>query len=248
MFYIKMADLLICIDNHYEYVKNMCRDYIVEPEAVCSESTEPARADMYIQVSCEDIEKEQEESRKSQGIEYPMPYCESICIYRSISRKLINFDGILLHGACIEMDGKVYVFCAKSGTGKSTHLALWKKVYGSRVHIINGDKPIIRYLDGQFIVYGTPWCGKEGWNINTKAPLAAVCYLKRGESNQIHSFAAGEAVKLIVNQILLPKDKSEIIRYLDLLDKMLKDIPGYELFCNMDEEAAVVAYEGMKLS
>ena len=36
MFYIKMADLLICIDNHYEYVKNMCRDYIVEPEAVCS--------------------------------------------------------------------------------------------------------------------------------------------------------------------------------------------------------------------
>ena len=64
MFYIKMADLLICIDNHYEYVKNMCRDYIVEPEAVCSESTEPARADMYIQVSCEDIEKEQEESRK----------------------------------------------------------------------------------------------------------------------------------------------------------------------------------------
>ena len=61
MFYIKMADLLICIDNHYEYVKNMCRDYIVEPEAVCSESTEPARADMYIQVSCEDIEKEQEE-------------------------------------------------------------------------------------------------------------------------------------------------------------------------------------------
>ena len=88
-----MADLLICIDNHYEYVKNMCRDYIVEPEAVCSESTEPAHADMYIQVSCEDIEKEQEESRKSQGIEYPMPYCESICIYRSISRKLINFDG-----------------------------------------------------------------------------------------------------------------------------------------------------------
>lgn len=243
-----MADLLICIDNHYEYVKNMCIDYIVEPETVCSESEEPVRVDMHIHVSCKDIEKEQKEAKKSQGIEYPKSYCESICIYRSISRQLINFDGLLLHGACVEMDGKVYVFCAKSKTGKSTHLALWKKVYGSRVHIINGDKPIIRCVDGKFIVYGTPWCGKEGWNINTNAPLAAICYLKRGENNHIHSFCADKAIKLIVHQILLPKDKSEMIRYLDLLDKMLKEIPGYELFCNMDEEAAVAAYEGMKNS
>lgn len=239
MFYIRMADLLICIDNNYEYVKKMCADYIVYPD-------KSIRADMHIHVLMEDIEKEQEESSKNQDTEYSKPYCESICIYRSISRQLINFDGLLLHGACIEMDGRAYTFCAKSGTGKSTHLALWKKVYGSRAHIINGDKPIIRYIDDAFVVYGTPWCGKEGWNINTKAPLAALCYLRRQDSNHIRSVEPAEAIKLIVHQILLPREKSEIIRYLGLIDRMLNDIPEYELFCNMDEEAAITAYEGMK--
>ncbi len=239
MFYIRMAELLICIDNHYDYVRTMCEDYIVFPE-------DGAKADMNIRVTTDAIRDEQKVGKDTWGINYSMQYCESICIYRDICKRLIDFDALLLHGACIEMDGRAYIFCAKSGTGKSTHIALWKKVFGSRAHIINGDKPIIRYMDNAFVVYGTPWCGKEGWNANTKAPLFALCYLKRGNNNSIRSIRPDEAIRLVVNQILIPKEKDDVIRYLDMVDNLLNSVSGYELICNMDKEAAITAYEGMK--
>ncbi|MBE5928225.1 MAG: hypothetical protein E7267_02455 [Lachnospiraceae bacterium] len=236
MFYIRLADINIRIDNKYEYVRNMCKEYITDSDDIS----------MQVSVSDGDIEKEQKDSYKSQGIEYPLPYCESICIYREISRQLIHYDAFLMHGACIEMGGRVYAFCAKSGTGKSTHLMYWKQVYGDKAHIINGDKPIIRLVDNTFMVYGTPWCGKEGWNINTCAPLNAICFLKRGE-NHIERIVAKEAIPQLMHQVILPKNQTEIIKYLDLIDRLLTEIPSYEMYCSMNKEAAIVAYEGMNV-
>ena len=46
----------------------------------------------------------------------------------SISRVLLErFDGCYIHGAAITYRDQVYLFCAPSGTGKSTHIALWKQ-------------------------------------------------------------------------------------------------------------------------
>jgi len=234
VFYIKMADLTICINNRYKYTEKMCSDYIIE-------MTSQIKCDMKIEVSMEDIIKEQEES----GYPYPLDYCESICIYRAISKKLIKYDGFLMHGACVEMDGEVYVFCAKSGTGKSTHLNLWKQVYGEKARIINGDKPIIRKINDRFTVYGTPWCGKEGYNINTSAPLKAICFLERGINNHIESIKPADVMKRLVHQILMPVIQADMMAYLDMMDKLINDTPAYLLKCNMDKEAAVVAYNGM---
>lgn len=236
MFYIKMADLIIRIHNHFDYVENMCSDYITDMEE------ESCAADMDIHVTREDIIKEYEAS----GSASAPGYCESICIYRKISSLLIKHNGFVMHAACICADGKVYAFCAKSGVGKSTHLALWKKVYGEKVKIINGDKPIVRYINGKFFVYGTPWCGKEGWNINTRGELYAICFLRRENINIIERMQNSDAVKYLASQILIPRDGKEIADYFTIIDAMLRNIPCYSLGCNMDEEAAKTAYEGMK--
>lgn len=234
MFYINMGDLIICIHNHFDYVKEMCRDYIVENDSV--------RADMEIEVTKEDIINEY----KAATVAVTPGYCESICIYRSISTMLVRHDGFIMHAACISADDKVYAFCARSGVGKSTHLGLWKEVYGDKVEIINGDKPIVRYIDGRFYVYGTPWCGKEGWNVNTRSPLHAICFLRREKVNTIERMDSAEAIRYLASQILLPRDRQEMADYLTIIDTMLRSIPCYSLGCNMDREAAVIAYEGMK--
>ena len=39
------------------------------------------------------------------------------------------------------------MFTAQSGTGKSTHIKLWKKHFGKDVDIVNGDKPIVRVFN-----------------------------------------------------------------------------------------------------
>ena len=61
----------------------------------------------------------------------------------------------------------------------------------------------------------------------------------------IHPISGEEAIKRLGHQILMPKAPHEMISYLDMIDVLLKTTPCYLLSCNMEEEAAVVAYQGM---
>ena len=233
MFYIRIAELNICIDNKYDYVERLCRGYITERVET---------PDMTVSVSEEDITKEMSvaEAEVTRG------YCEGVCIYRVICRQLpLSFNAYLFHSAVIEYEGRGYAFSAKSGTGKSTHIALWRKRFGADVHIVNGDKPIMRFVDGKLYAYGTPWCGKEGWQNNTSVELKSLCFIERAEQNRIRKIGADEAVMLMFHQILTPDDMETVDALFPLLDKTLREIPCYLLGCNISEEAAEVAYNGM---
>lgn len=234
MFYIKMADLVIQIHNRYTYVKRLCKDYIVSD---CD------AYDLSVVVSQEEIaaEKALAQAEVSDG------YAEGICIYRTVCKQLpTKFQSYLMHCAVIEYGGWGYAFAAKSGTGKSTHISLWQKRFGESVRIVNGDKPILRFMeDGRLYAYGTPWCGKEGLNTNTSVPLKAICFLERSESNHIRKIAIDEAIMRIFHQLLTPEDIQTVDSLFPLLDRTLREIPCYVLGCNISEEAAEVAYFGM---
>ena len=233
MFYIRIAELNICIDNKYDYVFRLCGGYIVD--AV----DDP---DLTVKVTDEEIEREMSIAETS----VTPGYCEGICIYRVICRQLpLKFGAYLFHSAIIEYQGRGYAFSAKSGTGKSTHISLWRKRFGADVHVVNGDKPIMRFIDGKLYAYGTPWCGKEGWQSNTSVELKALCFIERSVDNRIRKIGPDEAVMLMFHQILTPDDLETVDALFPLLDKTLREIPCYLLGCNISEEAAEIAYNGM---
>lgn len=70
--------------------------------------------------------------------------------------QLLKFRGILLHSSCVVVDGVAYAFSADSGTGKSTHTALWLKHFGNRAYMLNDDKPAIRLVGDRVYACGTP--------------------------------------------------------------------------------------------
>ena len=144
------------------------------------------------------------------------------------------------------MDGKAYAFTAPSGTGKSTHCRLWLEAFPEKARIINGDKPLIRYIDGKLYAYGTPWCGKENYNVNTKAELCSICFINRGQENVIKQIDKNEAVKKIFTQLLLPETNAQTDSFFNMLAVMCDKVKFYSLQCNMDLDAALTAYEGMK--
>ena len=157
----------------------------------------------------------------------------------------VSFQAYLLHCAVIEYNGEGYAFAAKSGTGKSTHIELWRKKFGENVHIVNGDKPIMRFVDNRLIAYGTPWCGKEGLNSNTSVPIKAICFIERAENNSIRRINTDEAISRIFHQVLALQDIQTVDAMVPLLDKTLRKVPCYVLGCNISEQAAEVAYNGM---
>lgn len=232
MFKIKIADTIFKINNLYPYVEALCKDYIYDGEDF----------DYEINSTEELIDDEQ---KKLADENWSRNYLENITVYRAIAMKFLEIDAFVMHAAVIAIGDKAYAFTAKSGTGKSTHIRLWRKLRGEEVYVVNGDKPVLRYLDGKLYAYGTPWCGKEMWNTNTRVELDGICFLHRGLENKIRPFTPNEASPLIIKQVFLPKDSFGVIRTFDMVDKMLNITKLWKLECNISLEAAEVAYNAM---
>lgn len=190
-----------------------------------------------------------DEFLQSQHEKYPqLTYDETEYVWTGsyFYHKLISFDGFMLHSSSIVVDGKAYLFSAPSGTGKSTHTSLWRKYLGDdNVKILNDDKPAIRLVDGKLYAYGTPWSGKTDQNINMKIPLGGIVILSRSDENYIKPAPTAEAVKQIYWQTVRPRKEDLMIQLLDLYEKLLINVPVFEMGCNMNEDAVRVSYEAL---
>lgn len=159
---------------------------------------------------------------------------------------LLRFDGIVLHASAVALDGRAYLFSAPSGTGKSTHTRLWCREYPD-AKVFNDDKPALRRLDGKWYAYGTPWCGKDHQNINMKTPLAGICFLKRGAENSIRRLTPPEAVKRLIHQSMhFFAREAEMDLMLSAVERLVREIPIWELCATMEPEAAHLSLETMR--
>lgn len=226
---ILLADLKINIEHKYDYMSHFCKDYISRPHT----------PDIIAKADDAAILKEKEMVPSA-----PIESCESLCIYRAIGEQLPHFDRFVFHGAAIEYGGNAYLFTAPSGTGKTTHINLWKQYLGDKVDIINGDKPIIKAGDTS-TVYGTPWAGKEGYQRNTSAPLKAICILKQAKTNNIVSLKKSDAINHLMRQVYLPHDPVSLSKTLALLGNVIENTPVYMLECDISKEAFQASYNAL---
>lgn len=182
---------------------------------------------------------------------YPEETSEELIAYmESASQfftRLLRFNGVYLHASCVEMDGKAYLFSADSGVGKSTHTRLWQQVFGDAAQIFNDDKPALRRLDGKWYAYGLPWCGKDGINSNAKVSLAGICFLKQADENVMRRLTSPEAIQRLMPQTLRNIKKVESLDIiLKNFDKLIREIPIFELENRPEPAAARLSYETMR--
>lgn len=240
-FNISIAGLSVQVTASRETTRMYCKDYLTEQAPDFSITVEPA-----------DIDFEREKAARERELEglpeqhIPAVYLEPLAVYRKIANEMMNYDTILFHGSAIAVDGEGYLFTATSGTGKSTHTRLWREHFGDRATMVNDDKPLLRILDGKTWVCGTPWDGKHRLSTNTMVPLKGICILTRGEENEIHRVPAIQAIPMMLQQCHRPDPAKAVSKMLEIIDRMLLQVPVYRLKCNMDPEAAEVSYRGMQ--
>lgn len=233
MFNILLADISIGLEDRYGLLYDHCKDYLTDRPAL-------------FEVHVEDCEIQKEYDQREQGAPDSMAYAELVCVYRTICRTLPAYNVFLFHSAALEYNGKAYLFSAPSGTGKSTHIGLWRKNLGKRISIINGDKPLIRLeSDGSLTVHSSPWAGKEGWQRNCSYPLGAICFLKQAPENIICTLSPEKAGEKILSQIIYPKSPAVLLKALTLADKLASDAPVFELGCTISDDAAKLSFEAM---
>lgn len=238
-----LGGVAIRIESIFDEVQHMCIDY--------GTNTAP---EVTVSITLADIEEEgrlSDQERMLEGLpehHFEPPYLETLAVYRKIATALLSRDVMLIHGSVIAVDGEGYLFTALSGTGKSTHVRLWRKLFGDRAVMVNDDKPLVRVSEeSRPLVFGTPWDGKHHLSNNIAVPLRAIVLLERGEENAIHPISAEEAFPTLLQQSFRPEDDPVLtIQALQLLSQLSQQVGLYRLHCNMNPDAARVAYEGMK--
>lgn len=236
----RIAGHCILIRSHYEKVHRLCREYRTEGEQ-----------DLMVETTLEEIRAEQiisDRERRLEGLPelvFPEDHLEEIAVYRKIARWMVTRDTLLIHGSVIAVDGNAYLFTAKSGTGKSTHARLWRELLGDRAVMVNDDKPLLIVKDGKVTACGTPWNGKHQLGTNIQVPLRGIAILNRGTENTIEPAGEQEAFAMLIQQAYRPEDPGAMARVMELLDRIRKTVPVWDLHCNMEIDAARIAFETM---
>ncbi len=147
-------------------------------------------------------------------------------------------NGMVIHSSAIDFKENGLAFFAPSGTGKSTHTSLWKKYYPDDVEIINDDSPVVRLINDKIMMYGTPWSGKTNINTNKSVELKAVVFLRQAYENSISKVVNPlEALQVILPEVYKPVFEEMINLNMDMLDKLIKNVPMYIMYCNISKEA-----------
>ena len=67
-------------------------------------------------------------------------------------------------------------------------------------------------------------------------------FLYRSGENKVQKIPAARAVGPLLEQTIKPLQREMAEKMLDLADSLLRNVPVFSLGCNMDPQAAVVAY------
>ena len=240
-FNVEIAGMRFSVSTEHEYAGKVMHDYIVD-----------SKGDHILQITQADIDhervlvKESEESVDQHLLNVPDFYLESIAVLRKMADYVCEYNRVLMHGSTIAINGKGYIFTALSGTGKSTHTALLRKLHGENAVMINDDKPFVHVAEDKVYVCGTPWMGKHQIGCNMIVPLEGIFFLHRSEENVLTSISAEKALPLLLTQCHRPAQAEKLMFTLDLLDQILTRVPLYDFGCNMDISAAELSSSVMK--
>ena len=243
IFQIELAERIIEIHSMYMDVYDMCYPYIINRRF-------HDHPDIVIETTLPDLEYEKElvrvteQKTNNESIVYSPGILETASVNRKLSTALLSYDTFLMHGSVVSTDGQGFMITAASGVGKTTRTDLWiKNIPGSIV--VNGDKPFIRIAEEAVYVYGTPWCGKEGWNNNVRVPLHSVFILERAddEADSVKRLSFGEAFMAFYQQVYRPQNSGDMIKTLHLLKAMEGKVKFYRFRSKPTAESVQLAYD-----
>jgi hypothetical protein len=145
----------------------------------------------------------------------------------------INFlslgRGVEVH-ACglVDSKGTGRLFLGQSTAGKTTMARLWEDDPG--VTILSDDRIILRKINNQIWMYGTPWHGEAGFAEPTRVVLNKVYFLRKGIENQVSPLKEPESISRFFSccfPLFYSRDAVDFT--LRFFDNVAKNVPCHEL-------------------
>lgn len=235
-FVIRVANRHILVHCVYPGVYNMCRPYWAEGNAA---------PDIEIRTDESMIRTEAEWIMQTNGQELSEKSAERLLLHRLVSEALLSFDTLLMHGAVVALDGAAYMFTAKSGTGKTTHIQSWLENIGG-AYVVNGDKPFLIIGKDSVLACGSPWAGKENLQTNTAVPLKSIVLLERANENRMERISFIQAFPTLLQQVYRPDDEEKMRKTLKLIQRLNPAVSFWRFQCNnFKDDCFEIAYNAL---
>ena len=234
VFSIRVADHVVGVETLHIRSMALCRDYLtdVSPEFV-------------VRTTQQDIDQERICYEKQNG-ECTLwdGALEMIALHRKLSEQLIDSDVFMMHGAAVAYHDETFIFSAKSGIGKTTHIQKWLE-HLPDAFVVNGDKPFI-ITNPSPQVCGSPWAGKENLYRNTIVPLKAIIFIERAPENHIERISFPDAFPRLLLQTHRPADTEKMRKTLALMKTLDGRVAFYRFHINnFKDDCFQVAYNAL---
>ena len=133
--------------------------------------------------------------------------------------------GVELHGCgIIDRDGQGQLFVGQSGAGKTTTARLW--LAEDHYEIVSDDRVIVRFGDGAWRMFGTPWHGEAELSSPVSARLGAIHLLVQAPRTEMVSLPPARAAALLFGCTFPPfYDPQALAFTLECLDQIVSDVP-----------------------
>ena len=149
---------------------------------------------------------------------------------------LLCFDAFLFHSSVIRHGDRCILFSGFSGAGKSTQADLWHE--NRAAEILNGDRTLLRYIDGEWFACGVPMCGSSNYCELFMLPVEAVVFLGKAEYNKVTDITAVEKILGMTSQTSCGNRKAEDSeKMLSLIENFINKNTVIKLDCTPDVNA-----------
>ncbi|HET7434679.1 MAG TPA: hypothetical protein VFN10_08210 [Thermoanaerobaculia bacterium] len=144
--------------------------------------------------------------------------------------------GVELHGCgIVARDGRGHLFVGQSGAGKTTTAGLWGD---DAADVVSDDRVIVRVVDEQPVMFGTPWHGEAQHASAAPSRLDGIYLLAQSPANELRTLTESEAVaRLFACSFPLFYDPNALAFTVDYFQKLVRRVPVRELRFTRDRAA-----------
>lgn len=162
------------------------------------------------------------------------------------SQALVPCGVLSFHASAVELDEKAYMFLGPSGTGKSTHAALWRSAFNGCT-LLNDDNPfVVVRSDGAFVC-GSPWSGKTPCYLRRVRPLGGIARIRRAPFNRFTPLSDASVFSALLPSCSgIKADAGAFGCLCDVLSALSAVAPAGIMDCLPDVAAALVCRRGIE--
>jgi len=152
---------------------------------------------------------------------------------------LSTVGGVLVHSAGAAAGKRGLLFPGRSTAGKSTLARLLIAHHAdTEFDVLSDDRIVVRRIDGQYRMFGTPWAGELGKARNRAVDLDSLFFLTKSSRNEITPVSTRVALdKLLPATSILWFEADIVQEMLTLCGDLLSSVPTYEFLFTPETDA-----------